>query len=350
MSAKRPLLGALLVLSAALSSTAVATERSGKALFVQHCARCHTTRASGLDASHPLLANFEAPPADFTDPTFSSMEPSADWALVVKHGGPTLGLSKQMPAHAERLTDEEIKRIVAYLKTVPDTRCYPRGETNFLRPVITKKAFPETEFLVLGRWDAADTDMWKSTLYYGHRLGRRWSVEVKPSVVTGGDEREFEAEVGAKVAVYPGRKFLVTVGAEAEFPLDFGEAPVAIPYVAHASALGEHFSLQGAAEAQVPLEDAATGKVQLSEAVHWLTTNLRRGVFPGVEVTGWLPFDSDEDWGVSVTPQLFWAMSKRGHVVLTAGVEIPLRGAEYDFRGHTFLLWDIADGPFWEGW
>jgi hypothetical protein len=43
-------------------------------------------------------------------------------------------------------------------------------------------------------------------------------------------------------------------------------------------------------------------------------------------------------------------MSKRGHVSLTAGVEIPLRGADYDWRGHTFLLWDIADGPFWEGW
>jgi len=281
---------------------------------------------------------------------FNSMEPAADWALVVEHGGTRMGLSAQMPAHTGRLTSDEIERIVAYLKTVPDTRCYPRGELNHLRPIITKKAFPETEFLVLGRWDAADANIWKSTLYYAHRLGRRWSVEVKPSLVTGGGEREFEAEIGAKVAVYTGQELLLTVGAEAEFPLEFNERPVAIPYFAHASMLGELFTLQGALDADLPLEDLEAGRVRLSEAVHWKASAWRRGLFPGLEVTGWMPLSSDGDWGVSLTPQLYWGLSKRGHVAFTVGVEFPLHGADYDFRGHSFLLWDIADGPFWEGW
>lgn len=352
MRAARILLGLASALSAIVTaSTATAdTQRSGKALFVQHCARCHTTRAAGLDPSHPLFANFEAPPADFTDPLFNSMEPAADWFRVVKNGGPTMGLSTQMPAHAGRLTDEEIRLVVAYLKTVPDTRCYPRGEVNLRRPIITKKAFPETELLFLGRWDDAEPNEWKSTVYYGHRLGRRWSVEAKPSHVTGGDKNEFEMELGAKFAAYPGQDLLVTIGAEAEFSLEFEELPVAIPYLAHASRLGEHFTLQGALDAEIPLEDAGDGRVRLSEAVHWLTTNRPRGLFPALEVTGWVPFSSEAELGMSLTPQLFWAMSKRGHVALTAGVEIPLRGAEYDWRGHTFLLWDIADGPFWEGW
>ena len=93
-----------------------------------------------------------------------------------------MGLSAQMPAHAERLTDEEIERIIGYLKTVPDTRCYPRGETNMHRPLITKKAFVETEFLLLGRYDKAETDTWKSTVYYAHRLSARWAF-ARPSLL-----------------------------------------------------------------------------------------------------------------------------------------------------------------------
>lgn len=56
---------------------------SGTQLFVRHCARCHTTSGRGLPATHPLLANFETPPADFSDPLFNSMEPTGDWFLVV---------------------------------------------------------------------------------------------------------------------------------------------------------------------------------------------------------------------------------------------------------------------------
>ena len=38
------------------------------------------------------------------------------------------------------------------------------------------------------------------------------------------------------------------------------------------------------------------------------------------------------------------------HVALAVGVEVPLTDMEYDYRIRTFLLWDIADGPFWVGW
>ena len=85
-----------------LPRVAGATERSGKALFIQHCARCHTTTAGGLAEGNALLANFERPPADFTESLFSSLEPAGDWELAVKYGGASIGLSTQMPAHKDR--------------------------------------------------------------------------------------------------------------------------------------------------------------------------------------------------------------------------------------------------------
>jgi hypothetical protein len=42
---------------------------------------------------------------------------------------------------------------------------------------------------------------------------------------------------------------------------------------------------------------------------------------------------------------------RRGpHVAFAVGVEVPLTGIDYDYRLHSFLLWDMADGPFWRGW
>ncbi len=38
-------------------------------------------------------------------------------------------------------------------------------------------------------------------------------------------------------------------------------------------------------------------------------------------------------------------------MALAIGVELPLTDdLDYDYRIHSFLLWDIADGPFWKGW
>ena len=84
--------------------------------------------------------------------------------------------------------------------------------------------------------------------------------------------------------------------------------------------------------------------------VHWTTTPWRRGVFPGLEAIVSAPFDADRDWRVRLVPQVHFAMTKRGHVALNVGVDLPLTSESWNYRVLTFLLWDMADGPFWEGW
>ncbi len=61
-------------------------------------------------------------------------------------------------------------------------------------------------------------------------------------------------------------------------------------------------------------------------------------------------FSSGEQTQATLLPQLYVALNRRGHVGLAVGVEVPLAGLDYDYRIRTFLLWDIGDGPLWEGW
>jgi mono/diheme cytochrome c family protein len=344
-------------LAAAGAASAADAPLSGKQLFVRHCARCHTTAGRGLPATHPLLANFPAPPADFTDPLFNSREPKADWRRVVAHGGAGMGLSPKMPAHADRMSDAEIARVVAYLGEFADTRGYPPGELNFTRAVRTIKAFPETELLLLGRLEEPRDDgdtAWRTTLYHARRLGRQVQAEAKLSTLSrGGDSELHEAELGAKWTFHArGTRLLLAAGTDVEIPLHAADQTVVVPYLSHAAPLGGRFTLQGTVRTHLPVSRVREGDVEISEVVHWLPTEGRRGAFPGLEVALTAPFRSEERWGASLIPQLHLALSKRGHVALNVGLELPVFGTRPDhrYRLHTFVLWDMADGGFWLGW
>jgi mono/diheme cytochrome c family protein len=305
---------------------------TGKQLFVRHCARCHTNSGTGLPANHPLLANFETPPADFSDPLFNSREPRGDWFLVVKHGAARLGLSHQMPAHGGRMTDAEIERVLEHLASFADTRGYPPGELNFTRSVRTIKAFPETELLLLGRYEGPQDGApaaWRSTLYHARRLGRRFQAEAKLSHLSQGAVSQIhDAELGVKWAFHNrGQSLLLAAGTDLEIPIQSTADATLVPYLSHAAPLGGRFTLQGTLRTHLPLGELGGGDVELSEVVHWLPTPWRRGVFPGLELTAAAPFAAEGRWRLALIPQLHLALSKRGHVALNIGAELPLAGA-----------------------
>ena len=349
---------ALLAVAAGLSAPRAAAEAplTGKQLFVRHCARCHTTSGRGLPETHPLRANFSAPPADFTNPLFNSREPAGDWRLVVKHGGAAMGLSPRMPAHTGRMSDSEIEAVVAHLATFADTSGYPPGELNFTRPVRTIKAFPETELLLLGRWEDPEgelPDAARSTLYHARRLGRRWQAEAKVSYLREGETSELhEAELGLKWAFHNhGQRLLLAAGTDVEIPIRGGR-PTFVPYLSHAAPLAGRATLQGTLRTHLPLDALRGGDLEISEVVHWRFTAWPRGIFPGIEMTVVAPFAVEDEWRMTVIPQLHLALSKRGHVALNVGLQVPLAGPRAaDHRTlHAFLLWDLADGGFWLGW
>ena len=124
---------------------------SGAEIYAQACAACHGADGRGA----PGGSRITVPLPDFTDCTVSTAETTANWAGLVRHGGPFLGLSDQMPAFGDALGDAEIAAVVAYLRGFCAEPRYPIGDLNYRRPVFVEKAFPEDEAVLNGEIESS---------------------------------------------------------------------------------------------------------------------------------------------------------------------------------------------------
>lgn len=350
----------MLLALAALPPLAAAQELDGPTIYRKACAPCHGADGRGVPMDSPLYANFDRPPADFSDPLFNSREPAADWLLVTAHGGKRLGLSAQMPAFGEALSEQQIEDVVAFVKTLADTAGYPPGDLNFLRPIAVTKAFPEDEALIINSYESGDegaADALSTTLYFARRIGRRHHGEVKlkqtdPRGGSGTEETETELELELKSAVAwnAERLSIHTLGLELVLPLEGDGSEELIPYWSFGKGLSDDFSFQSQLAVKLPFDDLDGGSATLEAIVHWLPSRWPRGVSPALEATVTEPFASGADTVATVLPQLYFGLSRGGHVALAVGAELPLTDEAWEYRVRTFLLWDIADGAFWKGW
>jgi mono/diheme cytochrome c family protein len=110
---------------------------SGRELYRISCAACHGSDGRGTPAG---LVGFSTPLPDFTDCNFSTREAEADWAIVVAEGGPARGFSEIMPAFGNALSEEQVRKILLYIRTLSDCGEWPRGELNLPRALFTTKA------------------------------------------------------------------------------------------------------------------------------------------------------------------------------------------------------------------
>lgn len=302
------------------------------------------------------MQNLATPPADLSNPLFNSREPMHDWELVVKHGGQAMGLSPVMPPQSGNLSDEEIASVVAYIKTLADTRDYPPGDFNFMLPLRTKKAFPEDEFVWGSRLAARDgEDAWRNVLEFERRFGHRGQAIVELVHEDDGQgSRIAEVELGYKhvLAWSLEKQYLLSGALSVALPTDSDDSEEITPYLAYAQALSPRATLQASARAIFPADDIDQGELELAGIVHYVWSVWPRGVFPALELTATVPFDSGEDDAVQFTvlPQVRFGLTRRGHVALNLGVELPLSDQDYDYRAYLTLLWDFADGSFFRGW
>lgn len=345
----------LLFTSLYLSSAALA-DGTGAQLFANHCAACHGATGQA-DPDNPAVAGFETLPANLADALFNSREPAADWLLVVEYGGPAIGLSAQMPAFGDVLSQAEIEAVVRYAKTLADTRDYPPGEFNYPLALRTKKAFPEDEIVLKIRYTGQDgDDSVRNVLELEKRFGKRWQgiFELAHKSEGGHDVIE-EAEVGFKYALHWDleKQYIVSAGLMTALPIhDRSESDVLIPMLMGARALSDDFLAQGSARLKLPFDKASEGEAEFAGVVHWMLPKFPRGVFPGLEVVASVPFDNNDTDRVkwSVLPQARIGLTRGGHVALNLGAEIPLSDQSWDYRGYMYLLWDFADGSFFKGW
>lgn len=349
-------IGAMLALG-----TGLAEARTGEEIFATYCASCHGA-AGHPDPDSPVVEALGVVPADFADALFNSREPLSDWRLVVTYGGPSLGFSEKMAAFGEVLSDEEIDAVLDYVKTLGGVHDYPDGSLNLYLPVRTKKAFPEDEWV----WKQRHTDrdganVWKNTLEYEFRIGQRFQgvLEMSHERDSDGDTSWGHFEPGWKYVLAHDRRagFIATFGGNLGVPVEGGDHWEFLPYVAVGKVLGDSLTAQGSARLKLDLEDSDAGSGELAGVVHWTHSDWPRNVFPALEVVAEIPFDRgvgpDREAAVqwSAVPQARIGLNRRGHVALNVAVEVPLNERDrYDWQAYVYLIWDFADGGFFEGW
>jgi len=91
--------------------------RPAQRLYLTYCAECHGANGHGSWRAALFLLR----PGDLADP--NTLAPLSDDYLVdlVKHGGAPIG-KPGMPAFGYHLSDEQIREVVAYVRTLSTRR------------------------------------------------------------------------------------------------------------------------------------------------------------------------------------------------------------------------------------
>ena len=348
---------ALLILAGSLQA---ADLDRGAEIFAANCATCHGP-AGAPDPDSPLVKALGVVPADFSDTLFNSREGEGEWKLVATYGGAALGFSEVMPAFGDSLSEEDFDNVLAYIKTLGGEHDYPDGSLNLFLPIRTKKAFPEDEWVWKQRYtDQEGDNAWKNTLEYEFRIGRRWQGILEANyTVQGGDSEFGHFEPGFKYVLSHNKQrgSIYTLGVQAGVPLNSGENWEFLPYLAMGKIISDDWTFQGSGRLKLDLEDSDHSSAEFAGIVHWTHTPWPRSVFPALEVVASVPFERGYGDGRKeavqweLVPQARIGLTKRGHVALNVGAEFPLNDRErYDWRAYVYLIWDFADGGFFEAW
>jgi hypothetical protein len=273
--------------------------------------------------------------------------------MVIEHGGHALGLAEQMPASGEVLSGDEITAVTNYLKSMVDTSAYPPGEMNLFLPTRTKKAFPEDEVVFKGRYTNQNGDnSYKNVLEFEKRIGKRGQAILELVHESEGNVSELaKAEIGYKQALSYSNRHILSGAAVWVIPVEADGDGELQTYLAYGRVLSPGWIFQSSLRLKFPFEGFDDGAAELAGIVHYVHSPWPRRVFPALELVAERPFRSengDLEW--TAMPQIRIGLTRGGHVALNLGVELPLSDQAWDERVYVTLLWDFADGSFFQGW
>jgi mono/diheme cytochrome c family protein len=351
--------------SSMAQSTTRAT-RTGRQVYDDACAACHARDGRGNPAS---VVGFDVPLPDFTDCVFATVESAEGWHAVVHQGGPVRALDRHMPAFGEALSPEEIDLAVSHIRKFCNSGAYPQGDLNLPRALVTEKAFPENEGLYTMTFGRDPSHSVTNGFIYERRIGARYQYEVNvPFAVqqnASGHDWAYglgDVAVALKRVMYHNVRqgTIVSIGEE-----------VGLPTGKEAQGLGNGFTTfesWGAYGQMLPRlsflqfhggialpSDSTLG----NKEAFWRTAVGKTFIHPAYG-RSWVPMvevvaarelsdGASNEW--DVIPQLQVSLSKRRHVMVSAGVQMPL--SDRDTRKTqvlTYFLWDWYEGGLFDGW
>ena len=289
------------------------------------CARCHAQDGSGK-IDEPTVT---VEPMDFTDCKLTTAEPDADWERAIAKGGPGVGLSPQMPGFEDSLTGEQISGFVAHMRGFCKESGWPSGNTNFPRPILTEKAFPENEFVIL---PAISHDReWELTGLYERRLGKRSMFEIEVPIEHDGVH---EVALSFKHALHSNDVRIVSLGLETAIT---GDTAIFEPFVSAGTMLRDWY-LQGQVKIELPVDRAKADRAFVYNAYLGRDTSQAPNTWTlGIEFNG-------ENREVSLTPQVRKGLTGTGALAASVGAMVPLNyREERGVRWVGYLLWEYLE-------
>jgi len=87
---------------------------TGKEIFEQMCAGCHGTRGDGGAGQK---SGFVPRVPTLADKEYMNSVPDDYLVMIIKKGGEYMGKMASMPAWEKRLTEQQIRDVVAHIRT-----------------------------------------------------------------------------------------------------------------------------------------------------------------------------------------------------------------------------------------
>jgi hypothetical protein len=280
------------------------------------------------------------------------------------HGGVGLGLSPQMPAFADALTDQQIHLVIEYIRRFCTDPRWPRGELNFRRPLVTSKAFPEDELVLIPRVTKGRNGVrdWVTEVSFERRVGPRGQVEIALPFaahdVTGGATTGGVGDMtlASKYVLYADLPSLTIASVSLDLVLPsgdrdrhLGDGTVSFEPSLLAGKEISNFVMQGQIRGVAPLdENRADRGVRYRFAFSYPLSPLKRAWVPGLELEV-VQNVTARQHHLFLTPEIYKGLTKRGHVAVAMGAQFPVAGDAdpFDYRVLAFLLWEYADGGLW---
>jgi mono/diheme cytochrome c family protein len=339
---------------------------SGQAIYQAGCAGCHGPNGEGAPATSTM---FDRPATfpDFSDCSGTTPELDVDWKATITQGGHGRGFSPIMPSFSDELTSEQVDAVIKYLRTLCRSTRYPRGELNLPRPLVTEKAFPESEAIQTIGVTTRRAPGITSEFSYEGRLSARNQIEIAVpynSLISESGTRVGgigDVAVGLKRVLFASHDSIISGFAEIAVPTgnsDKGLGAGTTTFSFHAMA-GQILPGESFVQAQVGTDQPRLTDVA-PRTLFWRVNvgksfreegSLGRMWSPMFEVVSNRSFVEGEAANLDVVPQFQVTLSRRQHVRANVGLQIPATNREGRSTQVAFyVLWDWFDGSLFEGW
>jgi mono/diheme cytochrome c family protein len=350
-----------------LAQSRPADARKGERTYKSACSVCHGSDGRGGPQTQTVFQRPDTFP-DFARCDQTTPETDTQYRAVITHGGPYRGFSQIMPAFGEALDSHQIDDLIAYLRRFCGNPHWPRGELNLPLALVTEKAYPEHELVLAASVNARSSPGNETHIIHEQRFGVKYQIEVDVPVVFQDQDHTWygglgDVTLGMKRVMFSSLRtgsimslfggFLLPTGNRAR---GFGSGTTTFETFA---AFGQmfrtntFFQLQGGAELPFHTQTAPQ-TVFFNSAIGQSfagSRKLGRLWSPMCEfvATRDLMTGARTEW--DVVPQMQVTLSRRQHIRSNVGVRVPIsntggRQAQVMF----YILWDWADGKFYEGW